>query len=73
MQITHSRDIYVDGDQAERKYIANIVGKNVMVLYDTKIPCFDKLRKNYDVNSCGIHSTLAEIEVICALQGALLA
>ena len=61
------------GDYAGRKYIANIVGRNVVDSNKTKIPTFDKLRKNDEVSSCGIHSTLAETEVTCALQRTLLA
>ena len=47
-EITRSADFCVDGSHAERKFIENIIGRNVINLDKTKIPSFNRLRMNYE-------------------------
>ena len=72
-EITRGGDIYVDGDRAERQYIENIVGKNIMSLEKTRMPSFNRLKMNNVVSLCGLHCAREEKDVNCALQRALLA
>ena len=72
-EITRKGDIYIDGDHAEKKYIENIVGRNIINLDKTKIPSFKQLRINNEVPLCGLHSARENRDVNCALERALLA
>ena len=72
-EITRRGDIYVDGDFAEKNYIENIVGRNIINLQKTRIPSFKELVVKYKVSLCGLHSARCEPEANCALQRALLA